>query len=134
MRPTAIAPGQNPLRDPRDKRLPRIAGPCILVLFGVTGDLARNKIMPAIYDLANRGLLSPTFSLVGFGRRDWSHEDFATMVRESVRAHARTPFHHEVWQNLAEGFRFVAPCPHTLPQRGVAKPGRGVPFRSRHAR
>lgn len=44
-------------RDPQDRRLPRIAGPCALVLFGVTGDLARKKLMPAIYDLANRGLL-----------------------------------------------------------------------------
>lgn len=47
----------NPLRDERDKRLPRIAGPSSLVIFGVTGDLARKKLMPAIYDLANRGLL-----------------------------------------------------------------------------
>ena len=55
----------NPLRDPRDKRIPRVAGPCVLVLFGVTGDLARKKLLPAIYDLANRGLLPPGFSLVG---------------------------------------------------------------------
>jgi len=108
MSPARIAHGQNPLRDPRDKRLPRIAGPCSLVLFGVTGDLARKKIMPALYDLANRGLLPPSFSLVGFARRDWADEDFAQIVQESVRAHARTPFHQEVWRNLAEGFRFVA--------------------------
>ena len=61
----------NPLRDPLDKRLPRIAGPCSLVIFGVTGDLSRKKLMPAIYDLANRGLLPPGFSLVGFGRRKY---------------------------------------------------------------
>ncbi|MET3720468.1 hypothetical protein ABIB27_002325, partial [Arthrobacter sp. UYEF21] len=48
--------GRNPLRDPRDRRLSRIAGPSSLVLFGVTGDLARKKLMPAVYDLANRGL------------------------------------------------------------------------------
>jgi glucose-6-phosphate 1-dehydrogenase len=108
MIPATVSAGQNPLRDPQDKRLPRIAGPCSLVLFGVTGDLARNKIMPAIYDLANRGLLPPSFSLVGFARRDWTHSDFAKVVRESVSAHARTPFHHEVWRNLAEGFRFVS--------------------------
>ena len=107
MIPNTVAQGQNPLRDPRDRRLPRIAGPCSLVLFGVTGDLARNKIMPAIYDLANRGLLPPSFSLVGFARRDWADEDFVKVVRESVRAHARTPFHKEVWRNLSEGFRFV---------------------------
>jgi len=107
MIPTPVTPGGNPLRDPRDKRLPRIAGPCSVVLFGVTGDLARNKVMPAIYDLANRGLLPPSFSLVGFARRDWTHEDFTEVVRESVRAHARTPFNKGVWRNLAEGFRFV---------------------------
>ena len=107
MIPTPVALGQNPLRDPQDKRLPRIAGPCSLVLFGVTGDLAGNKILPAIYDLANRGLLSPTFSLVGFGRRDWSTADFAKVVLQSVRAHARTPFRRDVWRNLTEGFRFV---------------------------
>ena len=48
-----------------------------MVMFGVTGDLARKKLMPALYDLANRGLLPPGFSLVGFARRDWEHEDFA---------------------------------------------------------
>ncbi len=107
MSPAKVAHGQNPLRDPRDKRLPRIAGPCGLVLFGVTGDLARKKIMPAIYDLANRGLLPAGFSLVGFARRDWADEDFGKIVHESVRAHARTPFREDVWRNLAEGFRFV---------------------------
>ena len=97
----------NPLRDPEDRRLPRIAGPCGMVLFGVTGDLSRKKIMPAIYDLANRGLLPPGFSLVGFARRDWEDQDFAQIVHDSVREHARTEFREEVWRQLAEGFRFV---------------------------
>jgi glucose-6-phosphate 1-dehydrogenase len=74
----------NPLRDPRDKRLPRVAGPCVLVLFGVTGDLAKKKLLPAIYDLGNRGLLPPGFSLVGFARREWAHEDFAQVTYEAV--------------------------------------------------
>ena len=41
---------RNPLRDPRDRRLTRIAGPSALVLFGVTGDLAKKKLLPAMYD------------------------------------------------------------------------------------
>jgi glucose-6-phosphate 1-dehydrogenase len=98
---------RNPLRDKRDKRLPRIAGPCAVVIFGVTGDLARKKLMPAIYDLANRGLLPPTFSLVGFARRDWAHEDFRKIVHEAVKDHSRTEFRQEVWDRLAEGIRFV---------------------------
>ncbi|QBF45863.1 glucose-6-phosphate dehydrogenase [Janibacter limosus] len=107
MSPARVTAETNPLRDPRDKRLPRIAGPCSLVLFGVTGDLARKKLMPAIYDLANRGLLPPGFSLVGFARRDWADQDFGKVVYDAVREHARTPFREEVWRSLSEGFRFV---------------------------
>jgi glucose-6-phosphate 1-dehydrogenase len=97
----------NPLRDPRDRRIPRVAGPCVLVMFGVTGDLARKKLLPAIYDLANRGLLPPGFSLVGFARRDWEDEDFAQVTYEAVKEHARTPFRDAVWQQVSEGVRFV---------------------------
>lgn len=107
MSPARVAHGINPLRDPEDKRLPRIAGPCALVLFGVTGDLARKKLMPAIYDLANRGLLPPGFSLIGFARRDWATQDFGQVVHDAVKQHSRTPFSEDVWRNLSEGFRFV---------------------------
>jgi glucose-6-phosphate 1-dehydrogenase len=97
----------NPLRDVRDRRIPRVAGPCVLIMFGVTGDLARKKLLPAIYDLANRGLLPPGFSLVGFARRDWENEDFAQLTYEAVKQHARTPFRDSVWQQVSEGVRFV---------------------------
>ncbi|MGR8011223.1 glucose-6-phosphate dehydrogenase [Streptomyces hypolithicus] len=97
----------NPLRDAQDRRLPRIAGPSGLVIFGVTGDLSRKKLMPAVYDLANRGLLPPGFSLIGFARRDWEDEDFAQVVHDAVKEHARTPFREEVWQQLIQGMRFV---------------------------
>ncbi|MEI2650273.1 MAG: glucose-6-phosphate dehydrogenase [Dermatophilaceae bacterium] len=107
MRSARVAPGINPLRNPLDRRLPRIAGPCGVVLFGVTGDLARKKLMPAIYDLANRGLLPPGFALVGFARRDWADQDFGQIVHDAVRQYARTPFREDVWKALAEGFRFV---------------------------
>jgi glucose-6-phosphate 1-dehydrogenase len=78
------------------------------VIFGVTGDLSRKKLMPAVYDLANRGLLPPGFALVGFARRDWKDQDFMEVVRESVTKYARTPFRDDVWRQLAEGIRFVA--------------------------
>lgn len=104
---SANSHNENPLRDSRDRRLSRVAGPSSLVLFGVTGDLSRKKLMPAVYDLANRGLLPPSFALVGFGRRDWSDAEFAAQVRESVEAHCRTPFDETVWNQLSEGIRFV---------------------------
>lgn len=99
---------RNPLRDPDDHRLTRIAGPSGLVIFGVTGDLSRKKLMPAVYDLANRGLLPPGFALVGYARRDWEDQDFEKVVHDSVREYSRTPWSEEVWKQLATGIRFVA--------------------------
>jgi len=103
-----LSAGNNPLRDPADRRLNRIAGPSSLVIFGVTGDLSRKKLMPAVYDLANRGLLPPGFALVGFARRDWQDQDFGAQVKESVKQYARTPWSEEVWEQLATGIRFVS--------------------------
>ena len=98
----------NPLKDPLDRRLARIAGPSGLIIFGITGDLAQKKLLPAVYDLSNRGLLPPSFSLVGFGRREWSHDEFIDVAQESVKNHTRTGFNEKVWSQLAEGFRFVS--------------------------
>ncbi|GAA1728660.1 glucose-6-phosphate dehydrogenase [Microbacterium paludicola] len=105
--PVQIARGINPLRDPSDRRLNRISGPSALVIFGVTGDLSRKKLMPAVYDLANRGLLPPGFALVGFARRDWEDQDFAKVVHDAVKQYSRTEFREETWQQLQQGIRFV---------------------------
>ena len=107
MPPVEVTPDFNPLRLPSDRRLNRIAGPSALILFGVTGDLSRKKLLPAVYDLANRGLLPPGFALVGFARRDWESQDFEKIVHDAVKAHARTQFDEDVWSQLAQGIRFV---------------------------
>jgi glucose-6-phosphate 1-dehydrogenase len=97
----------NPLRDPRDRRLPRVPGPCALVVFGVTGDLARKKLIPAVYDLANRGLLPPGFVLLGFARRDWGDGDFEQIAREAAKKGARTGWREEVWHRIAAATKFL---------------------------
>ncbi len=97
----------NPLRDPQDRRLPRIPEPCALVIFGVTGDLARKKLIPAVYDLANRGMLPSGFVVLGFARRDWGDGDFEALARKSAQDHARTPWRDEVWARLAGNIKFV---------------------------
>ncbi|GAA2786738.1 glucose-6-phosphate dehydrogenase [Streptomyces showdoensis] len=81
------------------------AGPSALVLFGMTGDLSRRKLLPALYDLTQRGLLPPGFPVVGFAREGGT--EFVRIAREAVRAHARTPFREEVWARFAAGLRFV---------------------------
>jgi glucose-6-phosphate 1-dehydrogenase len=97
----------NPLRDPQDRRLPRIPEPCALVIFGVTGDLARKKLIPALYDLANRGMLPSSFVVLGFARRDWGDGDFEALARQAAQDHARTPWKEEVWARMAGNIKFV---------------------------
>ncbi len=98
---------KNPLRDPRDRRLPRVPDPCALVVFGVTGDLARKKLIPAVYDLGNRGLLPPGFVLLGFARRDWGVGEFASLAREAAQQHSRTEFREDVWQRIESSLCFL---------------------------
>jgi glucose-6-phosphate 1-dehydrogenase len=105
--PRLDPPRPNPLRDPRDRRLPRVPEPCALVVFGITGDLARKKLLPAVYDLHSRGLLPTDFVLVGFARRDWDDGDFEDMARSAAQAGARTPWREEVWTRLAGNIRFI---------------------------
>ena len=99
-------PTRNPLRDPGDRRLPRVPEPCALVIFGISGDLARKKLIPAVYDLANRGLLPTDFALLGFARRDWGDGDFEELARRR-RGARRTGWSEEVWQRLPTDIRFV---------------------------
>src|SRR5438105_81848 len=76
----------NPLRDPSDRRLPRVPEPCVLVIFGIGGDLSRKKLIASIYDLCNRGLLPTDFALVGFSRTDWPEGgDFESMARKAAK-------------------------------------------------
>jgi len=105
--PVSAAARANPLRDARDRRLPRVPEPCALVVFGVTGDLARKKLLPAIYDLANRGLLPADFVLLGFARRDWEDGDFESLAKKAAKEHARTNWNDEVWDRLAGDVKFV---------------------------
>ncbi len=108
-RVSATAPTtlRNPLRDPADRRLPRVPEPCALVVFGVTGDLARKKLIPAVYDLANRGLLPADFVLLGFARRDWGDGEFAEIAKKAAKASARTDWNEDVWERLAGNIMFL---------------------------
>ena len=103
----SASPLGNPLRDPRDRRLPRVPEPCALVVFGVTGDLARKNLQPAVYEHANRGLLPADFVLLGFARRDWGDGDFEMVAKKAAMAHARTDWNEEVWARLSGDIMFV---------------------------
>ncbi|MFC4099887.1 glucose-6-phosphate dehydrogenase [Paenibacillus xanthanilyticus] len=61
------------------------------VLFGATGDLAKRKIFPAIYNLYLDRKLPESFQLIGLGRRKLSEDEFRSQVAQSLRAFSRRP-------------------------------------------
>src|SRR4051794_7232313 len=95
----------NPLLD--GLRLRRRPDPCLLVIFGASGDLAAKKLMPALYALAVRGLLPEQFGIVGAARSAETDEEFRERMKQSVQEHARDPFDDDVWSKLADGMRYV---------------------------
>lgn len=62
---------------------------CAIVIFGSSGDLARNKLLPALFALDRKGLLPPGCSISGFSRRQSSDEDFRTLAREALATACR---------------------------------------------
>jgi glucose-6-phosphate 1-dehydrogenase len=99
------ATAENPLLE--GLRLRRRPDPCILVIFGASGDLTSKKLMPALYALAVRGLLPERFGVVGAARTEETDDDFRERMKQSVRDHARDPFDEAVWSKLADGMRYV---------------------------
>ena len=91
----------NPLAEPiRDIKSP---DPCIMVIFGATGDLTGRKLLPAIYNLASDGQLPAHFACVGFARRDKSNDDFRSEMSEAISQFSRTkPIDQELWKNFSE--------------------------------
>lgn len=79
------------------------ADPCVVVIFGATGDLTSKKLMPALYNLQKEGQLPANFSCVGFARREKSHEDFRKEMHDAVKEHSRTqPIDDTLWNAFQE--------------------------------
>lgn len=66
------------------------ADACILVIFGASGDLAKRKLIPAVYEMLHEGLLSEKFALVGYGRSEMSDEAYRTECVDSIRKFSRS--------------------------------------------
>ena len=81
---------ENPLAEGLE-RIP--VHPTTLVIFGVTGDLAQRKLLPALYNLAHEGSLPERFNLIGVARRDKSDDDLRADMKSrssGTRAGAQT--------------------------------------------
>ena len=101
----APAPSSNPLR--AGLQMDRMPEPCVMVIFGVTGDLTARKLMPSLYDLAIGHPLPEGFSIVGVSHRDWDDETFRKEMRDAVERGARTPVTDDGWNLFSQGLFYV---------------------------
>ena len=79
----------------------RTLDPCIVVIFGATGDLTARKLMPALYNLKREGQLPTNFACLGFARREKSDETFRSEMKEAVKCFSRTlPIEESIWNSF----------------------------------
>jgi glucose-6-phosphate 1-dehydrogenase len=79
-----------------------------LTIFGATGDLARRKLLPAIYNLAHDGVLPEHFYLIGIARGQQSDEEFRDFAREAIVEFSRREPDAEVLDGLLSRLRYLA--------------------------
>jgi glucose-6-phosphate 1-dehydrogenase len=79
----------------------------VIVLFGATGDLARRKLLPGMFHLAQVGLMPRRFRIVGAARHDIGEDGFRELARGAVQNSGRRPPAPQDWDRFAEHLRFV---------------------------
>jgi glucose-6-phosphate 1-dehydrogenase len=103
-RPTGEPEPENPLVVGLE-RLP--VAPTTLVIFGATGDLARRKLLPALYNLAHEGALPERFHLVGVSRKEKENEDYRGECEQSIRRFSRRTPDEAVLNSLLDNVKYV---------------------------
>lgn len=87
---------EHPLEEPGVSA--RNLDPCIVIIFGATGDLTSRKLMPALYNLKREGQLPTNFACCGFARREKTHDVFRSEMKKGVAEHSRVkPLDETIW-------------------------------------
>src|ERR1700746_2980830 len=76
----------------------KVADPCVMVIFGASGDLTRRKLIPALYNLAKAQLLPHEFAVVGLARSPMSSEDYRKKVTEDIKKFATADVEPDLWE------------------------------------
>jgi glucose-6-phosphate 1-dehydrogenase len=104
-RASRAKPVENVLR--QGLRLERVPDPCVLVLFGATGDLAHRKVIPAMYQLWRTNLLPHEFVLLAVGRREYDDDAFRAEIHKSLEQFSRVlPLDEPAWRSFSERIRY----------------------------
>ncbi|HLZ07384.1 MAG TPA: glucose-6-phosphate dehydrogenase, partial [Chloroflexota bacterium] len=96
----------NPLRE--GMRLERTPAPCVMVIFGATGDLTKRKLIPALYNLSRERFVPGGFSVVGYARRPVGDEPFRQNMLDGINQFSRSrPAQMPVWETFAQGLHYL---------------------------
>jgi glucose-6-phosphate 1-dehydrogenase len=96
---------QNPLR--AGLRFERTAEPCVIVIFGATGDLTKRKLIPALYRLSQQQLIPAEFAVVATARQQLSDEEFRNRMRDALAHFSDEPVDESAWRSFAGGISYV---------------------------
>src|SRR3954466_16173964 len=97
---------ENPLR--AGIRLERTAEPCVIVIFGASGDLTKRKLLPALYRLVQERLLPAEFAIVGLARPEMFKGEFRARMKEAVVEFSEAKsVDEEVWNSFAQGMHYL---------------------------
>jgi hypothetical protein len=83
----------------------RMPAPCLMVIFGASGDLTGRSLMPSLFELALKGLLPERFAVLGFAQQNWSEDEFRARMRESVKSHSDLDPGH--WDEFARRLHYL---------------------------
>ena len=83
------------------------ASPCVMVIFGATGDLTKRKLIPALCNLAQDNLLSKQFAIIGLATNDQTSESFRKLLTDEVPKYAGTGFDRKIWDWFAQRIYYV---------------------------
>ena len=84
------------------------AEPCTLVIFGGSGDLARRKLVPALYNLLLDGVLPSNYAVLGIGRKPFSDQGFRDGMREGVAKYSRQAVDERKWAEFERRLFYLA--------------------------
>ncbi len=87
---------------------PPQAGPCVMIIFGASGDLTARKLLPALYNLAKSNMLSREFAIVGVARNDYSTDQFRQMMSQKLRSFATSSVDGDLHDWLVTRLYYVA--------------------------
>ncbi len=85
----------------------RTTTPALMVIFGASGDLARRKLLPALYKLIYQGLLPPNFTVLGYARSDYDDASFRERAQEGVERFADVEFDPQVWEAFRQHLFYI---------------------------